>query len=106
MHAAIHTAAGRQLLEACKALPVVHPPSVRCPTGEAKITEYGHHSPKGQQAPCVLRHSLACILDMAHHFYDLAHCDAEWGQRTDGDGDRYVDLPDTYPLQGVCSARY
>lgn len=60
--AAIHRAAGRQLLEACKALPIVHSPSVRCPTGEAKITEYGHHSPTWQQAPCVLRYSRACIL--------------------------------------------
>ena len=95
--AAIHRAAGRQLLEACKALPIVHPPSVRCPTGEAKITEYGHHSPKWQQTPCVLRYSRACILD-------LIHCDANWAQHTDGDGDRYVDMPDTFLLQGVCSA--
>ena len=38
--AAIHTAAGPRLLEACKALPIVHKPSVRCPTGDAKITKY------------------------------------------------------------------
>lgn len=38
--AAIHNAAGRKLLEACKALPIVQKPSVRCPTGDAKITEY------------------------------------------------------------------
>ncbi|CAL5220936.1 g3035 [Coccomyxa viridis] len=36
---AIHSAAGPKLLEACRALPVVQNPSVRCPTGDAKITE-------------------------------------------------------------------
>ena len=95
--AAIHRAAGRQLLEACKALPIVHSPSVRCPTGEAKITEYAHHSPKWQLTPCVLRYSRACILD-------LIHCDAKWAQDTDGNGDRYVDMSDTFLLQGICSA--
>ena len=34
---AIHRAAGRALLEACKQLPEVRP-RVRCPTGEARIT--------------------------------------------------------------------
>jgi len=34
---AIHRAAGPRLLEACRALPQVHP-HVRCPTGEARIT--------------------------------------------------------------------
>ncbi|MGH8124240.1 MAG: O-acetyl-ADP-ribose deacetylase [Rhodanobacteraceae bacterium] len=34
---AIHRAAGSQLLEACRAIPEVHP-GVRCPTGEARIT--------------------------------------------------------------------
>lgn len=35
---AIHRAAGPALLEACRALPEVEP-GVRCPTGEARITE-------------------------------------------------------------------
>src|SRR5262245_9007964 len=35
---AIHRAAGPQLLAACRALPEVRP-RVRCPTGEARITE-------------------------------------------------------------------
>jgi len=34
---AIHEAAGPDLLEACRAIPEVHP-GVRCPTGEARIT--------------------------------------------------------------------
>jgi O-acetyl-ADP-ribose deacetylase (regulator of RNase III) len=34
---AIHRAAGRRLLDACRALPEVRP-GVRCPTGEARIT--------------------------------------------------------------------
>jgi O-acetyl-ADP-ribose deacetylase (regulator of RNase III) len=34
---AIHRAAGRELLEACKEVPEVRP-DVRCPTGEARIT--------------------------------------------------------------------
>ena len=34
---AIHRAAGRQLLAACRALPEVEP-GIRCPTGEARIT--------------------------------------------------------------------
>lgn len=34
---AIHRAAGPQLLEACRRLPLVRP-GVRCPTGEARIT--------------------------------------------------------------------
>jgi O-acetyl-ADP-ribose deacetylase (regulator of RNase III) len=34
---AIHRAAGRRLLEACRAIPEVRP-GVRCPTGEARIT--------------------------------------------------------------------
>ena len=34
---AIHRAAGRELLEACKQVPEVRP-GVRCPTGEARIT--------------------------------------------------------------------
>lgn len=34
---AIHRAAGPALLAACRALPE-HPPGVRCPTGEARIT--------------------------------------------------------------------
>ena len=34
---AIHRAAGKQLLEACRAVPEVRP-GVRCPTGEARIT--------------------------------------------------------------------
>jgi O-acetyl-ADP-ribose deacetylase (regulator of RNase III) len=34
---AIHRAAGRELLEACEAIPEVEP-EVRCPTGEARIT--------------------------------------------------------------------
>ena len=34
---AIHRAAGRELLEACLAVPEVRP-GVRCPTGEARIT--------------------------------------------------------------------
>lgn len=34
---AIHRAAGPRLLEACRALPPVRP-SVRCPTGQARIT--------------------------------------------------------------------
>lgn len=34
---AIHAAAGRELVEACRALPEVSP-GVRCPTGEARIT--------------------------------------------------------------------
>ncbi len=34
---AIHRAAGRELLEACRAIPEVAP-GVRCPTGEARIT--------------------------------------------------------------------
>jgi O-acetyl-ADP-ribose deacetylase (regulator of RNase III) len=34
---AIHAAAGRELLEACRALPEVRP-GVRCPTGQARIT--------------------------------------------------------------------
>lgn len=34
---AIHAAAGRELLEACRAIPEVRP-DVRCPTGEARIT--------------------------------------------------------------------
>jgi O-acetyl-ADP-ribose deacetylase (regulator of RNase III) len=33
----IHRAAGPKLLEACRAVPEVHP-GVRCPTGEARIT--------------------------------------------------------------------
>lgn len=35
---AIHRAAGPDLLEACRALPEVRP-GVRCPTGEARITD-------------------------------------------------------------------
>lgn len=35
---AIHAAAGPRLLEACRAVPEVRP-GVRCPTGEARITE-------------------------------------------------------------------
>jgi O-acetyl-ADP-ribose deacetylase len=35
---AIHAAAGPELLQACRALPEVRP-GVRCPTGEARITE-------------------------------------------------------------------
>lgn len=35
---AIHRAAGPALLEACRAIPEVEP-GVRCPTGEARITE-------------------------------------------------------------------
>ena len=35
---AIHNAAGPRLLEACRAVPEVRP-GVRCPTGEARITE-------------------------------------------------------------------
>ena len=35
---AIHRAAGPQLLAACKSLPQVRP-NVRCPTGEARVTE-------------------------------------------------------------------
>ena len=35
---AIHIAAGPRLLEACRAVPEVRP-GVRCPTGEARITE-------------------------------------------------------------------
>ncbi len=35
--AAIHRAAGPQLLEACRALPEITP-GVRCPTGEARLT--------------------------------------------------------------------
>ena len=35
---AIHAAAGPRLLEACRALPEAFP-GVRCPTGEARITE-------------------------------------------------------------------
>ena len=38
--AAIHNAAGPKLLAACKALPIVQKPAIRCPTGDAKITEY------------------------------------------------------------------
>lgn len=34
---AIHRAAGPALLEACRAIPEVHP-GIRCPTGEARIT--------------------------------------------------------------------
>lgn len=34
---AIHRAAGKQLLQACRAIPEVRP-RVRCPTGEARIT--------------------------------------------------------------------
>ena len=34
---AIHRAAGRELLAACRALPQIRP-NVRCPTGEARIT--------------------------------------------------------------------
>jgi O-acetyl-ADP-ribose deacetylase (regulator of RNase III) len=34
---AIHAAAGRRLLDACRAIPEVRP-GVRCPTGEARIT--------------------------------------------------------------------
>jgi O-acetyl-ADP-ribose deacetylase (regulator of RNase III) len=34
---AIHRAAGRELFDACKAIPEVRP-GVRCPTGEARIT--------------------------------------------------------------------
>jgi O-acetyl-ADP-ribose deacetylase len=34
---AIHRAAGRELLEACRAVPEVSP-GVRCPTGESRIT--------------------------------------------------------------------
>ena len=34
---AIHRAAGRELVEACRAIPEVRP-GVRCPTGEARIT--------------------------------------------------------------------
>ena len=37
---AIHRAAGPRLYEACRALPEVSP-GVRCPTGEARITEIG-----------------------------------------------------------------
>lgn len=33
----IHRKAGRRLLEACRAMPEVTP-SVRCPTGEARVT--------------------------------------------------------------------
>ncbi|CAK0783169.1 hypothetical protein CVIRNUC_006368 [Coccomyxa viridis] len=36
---AIHNAAGPKLLAACKALPIVQKPAIRCPTGDAKITE-------------------------------------------------------------------
>lgn len=36
--AAIHAAAGPQLLEACKRLPIMQGRTVRCPTGEAHIT--------------------------------------------------------------------
>jgi O-acetyl-ADP-ribose deacetylase (regulator of RNase III) len=35
---AIHRAAGPQLLEACRAVPEVRP-GVRCPVGEARITD-------------------------------------------------------------------
>ena len=35
---AIHNAAGPRLLEACRAVPEVRP-GVRCPTGEARLTE-------------------------------------------------------------------
>ena len=35
---AIHRAAGRELLEACRTIPEVRP-GVRCPTGETRITE-------------------------------------------------------------------
>ncbi|MER3547001.1 MAG: O-acetyl-ADP-ribose deacetylase [Rhodanobacteraceae bacterium] len=35
---AIHRAAGPRLLQACRAIPELHP-NVRCPTGEARITE-------------------------------------------------------------------
>ncbi|EIE25807.1 A1pp-domain-containing protein, partial [Coccomyxa subellipsoidea C-169] len=35
---AIHAAAGPELLEACRRLPIVQGRSVRCPTGEAHIT--------------------------------------------------------------------
>lgn len=34
---AIHRAAGRELLEACRAIPEIRP-GVRCPTGEGRIT--------------------------------------------------------------------
>ena len=34
---AIHRAAGRRMLSACRSIPEVHP-GVRCPTGEARIT--------------------------------------------------------------------
>ena len=34
---AIHSAAGPELLEACRAIPEIRP-GVRCPTGEARIT--------------------------------------------------------------------
>jgi len=34
---AIHAAAGRELLEACRAVPEVRP-GVRCPTGQARLT--------------------------------------------------------------------
>ena len=38
---AIHRAAGRELIEACRQVPEVHP-GVRCPTGEARITPAGN----------------------------------------------------------------
>ncbi|KAJ9518033.1 hypothetical protein QJQ45_004299 [Haematococcus lacustris] len=37
VNAAIHRAAGPELLEACRAVPEIRP-GVRCPTGEARIT--------------------------------------------------------------------
>jgi O-acetyl-ADP-ribose deacetylase (regulator of RNase III) len=37
---AIHRAAGPELLEACRALPIVRP-GVRCPTGQARLTTAG-----------------------------------------------------------------
>ena len=41
---AIHRAAGPRLLEACRAIPEVHP-GVRCPTGKARITPgFGLHA--------------------------------------------------------------
>ena len=40
VYRAIHDAAGPELLEACRKLPVVQGRSIRCPTGQAHITPY------------------------------------------------------------------
>jgi O-acetyl-ADP-ribose deacetylase (regulator of RNase III) len=71
--AAIHRAAGPELLEACRAVPEIRP-GIRCPTGEARITPYVIRNTPWEDLCCLTLVALSPYMYGSHlHHPMLAH---------------------------------